>query len=89
VTIVDHDRINNDSMIKSSEGRTDCRDVIEISENTEQLISTQKMVRSLSSPYNQSDNLSSRSIKRLTWVRSSIAIRRISVELSQHSKTVK
>jgi hypothetical protein len=35
-------RINNDSMIKISE-RTDCRDVIGISENTEQLISAQKM----------------------------------------------
>jgi hypothetical protein len=43
MTIVDHDRINNDSMIKSSEGRTDCRDVVGISENTEQLISAQKM----------------------------------------------
>jgi hypothetical protein len=43
VTIVDHDRINNDSMIKSSEGRMDCRDVVGISENTEQLISAQKM----------------------------------------------
>jgi hypothetical protein len=43
MTIVDHDRINNDSMIKISEGRTNCRDVVGISENTEQLISAQKM----------------------------------------------
>jgi hypothetical protein len=46
VTIVDHDRIKNDSMIKSSEGRTDCRDVIEINEKIEQLINAQKMQES-------------------------------------------
>jgi hypothetical protein len=35
VTIVDHYRIKNYSMIKSFEGRTDCKDVFRISENTE------------------------------------------------------
>jgi hypothetical protein len=35
MSIVDHDRINNDSLIKISGGRTDCRYVIGISENTE------------------------------------------------------
>jgi hypothetical protein len=42
VSIVDHDRIKNDLLIKSYGGRTDCRDVIGISENTEQLINAQK-----------------------------------------------
>jgi hypothetical protein len=33
MTIFDHDRKKNDSMIKISEGRTNCIDVVRISEN--------------------------------------------------------